>query len=429
MKDHYGYVKRTEGADGDQVDVFVNPEIKTDADTNVYVIDQTTEDGVTFDEHKVMLGYDNQLSAVRAYKRNYEKGWKVGPVTEMAMPEFKRWLQGDTKKAIQDKPTRAARKFVRTQKGVRYSIPRARKAMLDDAKVQVPGVDQAFVEKVVGAPSTGADPAVQALVTRVLESEEQAAAPAPVTKEVAEKAIAPINKQLAGVQAQTHESLESMPDSDLKTSLLAKEGPKPRAVYDILTDEVHIFADRFRNEEDVVKAVLHEGVAHKGLRALYSKTAPSGTTVIDTAKFNTLMTDVYSNATNKEQLRKLKMKYAEDPLNLSARDKAVVGEEYLAWMAETNTQPNLLKRIVAAIRKQLRRLSAVTEWSDNDIHSLLAEARGAVKDAKPISEITLTEEVELEETGERFDIETNAEVVLRQHDKRVGVVEKLRACL
>jgi hypothetical protein len=60
---------------------------------------------------------------------------------------------------------------------------------------------------------------------------------------------------------------------------------------------------------------------------------------------------------------------------------------------------------------------------------LLAEARGAVKDAKPISEITLTEEVELEGTGEVFDVETNAEVALRQHDKRVGVVEKLRACL
>jgi len=145
--------------------------------------------------------------------------------------------------------------------------------------------------------------------------------------------------------------------------------------------------------------------------------------------FNSLMTSVYDKATNKKRLRELETKYAEDPSDLSARDKAVVGEEYIAWMAETGKQPNLLKRVVAVIRKQLRKLGIVEKWSDNDIHSLLAEARGAVRETRLISDVTLTEQVEVEETGEIFDVETNAEVVLRQHDKRVGVIEKLRACL
>ena len=96
LKDHYGYIKRTEDADGDQIDVFVNPDSEGDFSGSVFVVDQLTEDGKSFDEHKVMLGYNSRAEATAAYKRNYEKGWKVGPVTELSMEEFKTWIAGDT---------------------------------------------------------------------------------------------------------------------------------------------------------------------------------------------------------------------------------------------------------------------------------------------------------------------------------------------
>lgn len=90
---HYGYIKRTEGADGDQVDVFIGPNPDSQ---QVFVIDQTDAQG-NFDEHKVMLGFPNQVAARRGYLANYEDGWKVGPVTAMSMDQFKRWLEnGDT---------------------------------------------------------------------------------------------------------------------------------------------------------------------------------------------------------------------------------------------------------------------------------------------------------------------------------------------
>lgn len=96
MAAHYGYVKRTEGADGDAVDVFVQPGTPNDWDGTVFVIDQTDGDG-GFDEHKCMVGYDDQASAVRAYAAHFPDGWEIGPVTALSLAEFKTWLKdGDT---------------------------------------------------------------------------------------------------------------------------------------------------------------------------------------------------------------------------------------------------------------------------------------------------------------------------------------------
>lgn len=94
MRDHYGYIRGTEGRDGDHVDAFIGEHPESD---RVFVIDQLDRNG-GFDEHKVLIGYRNRLDAVRAYKRNFQADWKVGPVTEMGVDEFKTWLrEGDTK--------------------------------------------------------------------------------------------------------------------------------------------------------------------------------------------------------------------------------------------------------------------------------------------------------------------------------------------
>lgn len=93
---HYGYVRGTEGADGDHVDVFVQPSTSEDWDGAVFVIDQVDADGA-FDEHKCMIGYDSEREAVRAYAANYPSGFKVGKVTALTMAEFRDWLaSGDT---------------------------------------------------------------------------------------------------------------------------------------------------------------------------------------------------------------------------------------------------------------------------------------------------------------------------------------------
>jgi hypothetical protein len=96
LQHHYGYIKHTEGADGDHVDTFIGP--KADSQ-NVFVVDQIDPTTGKFDEHKVMLGFDSLPQARMAYQANYAKGWKGGKtITKTSIDEFKAWLAtGDTK--------------------------------------------------------------------------------------------------------------------------------------------------------------------------------------------------------------------------------------------------------------------------------------------------------------------------------------------
>lgn len=97
MNNHYGYIRKTQGADGDHVDVFVGP---NPASQQVFVVDQVDKSG-KFDEHKALIGFSSEQEAVEGYKANYDKNWKVGPVTAMSADQFKQWVNsGDTAKPL-----------------------------------------------------------------------------------------------------------------------------------------------------------------------------------------------------------------------------------------------------------------------------------------------------------------------------------------
>lgn len=97
----YGYIKRTEGADGDHVDVCIGPDHQSD---HVFIIDQKDHRTGQFDEHKVMLGYRTKEDAVRAYHSGFSDGKgpdRQGPVVRLSMKEFKHWLKNvDTTKPV-----------------------------------------------------------------------------------------------------------------------------------------------------------------------------------------------------------------------------------------------------------------------------------------------------------------------------------------
>ena len=101
MPAHYGYIKRTSGADGDHVDVYVGPQPESD---QVYVIDQIDHKTGKFDEHKVMIGYPSSGQAQADYRRAFNDGrgiLRMGAVTPMSMADFKTWIKdGDTKKPL-----------------------------------------------------------------------------------------------------------------------------------------------------------------------------------------------------------------------------------------------------------------------------------------------------------------------------------------
>jgi DNA repair protein RadC len=93
---HYGYVNRSEGADGDHVDVFIGPAMDT-ADT-VYVVHQVDPESGDFNEHKCMIGFNAQDEAQDAYLKHYPEGWRgMGEVVPLPVDDFATWLQeGDT---------------------------------------------------------------------------------------------------------------------------------------------------------------------------------------------------------------------------------------------------------------------------------------------------------------------------------------------
>ena len=90
----YGYIARTEGADGDQVDVYIGPEPETGA---AYIIDQVNADTGLFDEHKVMLGYVSTEAALADYDAAFSDGRgpeRRGAVTPMSIDAFRGWVGG-----------------------------------------------------------------------------------------------------------------------------------------------------------------------------------------------------------------------------------------------------------------------------------------------------------------------------------------------
>ncbi len=95
MQNDYGYIRGTEGVDGDHIDVFLSD---TPEEGDVFVVDQVNEDG-SFDEHKVMYGFPTEQAAREAYLSNYEPGWTgLGAITHVSKEEFKKWIQSSKRK-------------------------------------------------------------------------------------------------------------------------------------------------------------------------------------------------------------------------------------------------------------------------------------------------------------------------------------------
>ena len=96
LNNDYGYIRGTEGVDGDHIDVYLsdNP-----SEGNVFVIDQVNPQTREFDEHKVMYGFNSAEEAREAYLANFSEGWNgLGTITEVSKDEFKKWIDSSHRK-------------------------------------------------------------------------------------------------------------------------------------------------------------------------------------------------------------------------------------------------------------------------------------------------------------------------------------------
>lgn len=93
MQADYGYIPGTKDADGEQLDVYVGPDLKSD---KVFVVHQLKDDG-SFDENKVMMGYDSLEDAKKSYLAHMPPK-RLGKISETTVEEFRKEHLVESKK-------------------------------------------------------------------------------------------------------------------------------------------------------------------------------------------------------------------------------------------------------------------------------------------------------------------------------------------
>jgi hypothetical protein len=128
--------------------------------------------------------------------------------------------------------------------------------------------------------------------------------------------------------------------------------------YDGKTGEVSIVLDKNVDVEDAVATVMHEVVAHKGLRDMLGR-----------ADHDALMDEVFS-VIPEDVISELKEFYWDDTKS-EAHNRRVLADEYVALLAETYQAPSVIERIAAAVRAAFRKLGISLKMNDGDIMYML----------------------------------------------------------
>lgn len=228
------------------------------------------------------------------------------------------------------------------------------------------------------------------------------------------KVLAPLRAAMPNVHIEVLDSYKQAPQQiQAEMEQSTKTPYATQGMYDPRNGRIYIFINANRSPEQLVKTLLHEVVGHHGLRALLGE------------NINDVMQYVFINA-DPAGLQSIATLYNLDTNNPA--HSARIAEEYVARIAETGQDAGVLQRVIDAVREALRAMGVVKEVTDNDIRALLRDVRKHLR-GRPLSSVKIVTEAEIAETGEIVEIEENAEVALRQLQKRIDVVKKLRGCV
>jgi hypothetical protein len=232
------------------------------------------------------------------------------------------------------------------------------------------------------------------------------------------------------IERDTLQLRESMPNADIQImdsyldapadviAEMEKEGmTDTKGVMNPRTGEVYLFSDKITSASEANRTAVHEGT-HVGLGIAFGD------------ELDSLLLDLANKIP--PQLQGMADEIVETyGLDLEVEDdKIEMAEELITHGAEKFPNLNVVKRFIAKIRALLRKMGFVEEWSDNDVIGLILEARGALqRRGRSLAGITLEEDVEVEETGEIFTIEQDAQELLTQNEKRREACERVRKCL
>ena len=86
MNFDYGYIRGTVGKDKDHVDSYIGPNPDS---VKVFVVHQNDPATGEYDEDKVMLGFDSEDEARKAYLSQYDRPGFLGDIDAMDIETFK----------------------------------------------------------------------------------------------------------------------------------------------------------------------------------------------------------------------------------------------------------------------------------------------------------------------------------------------------
>jgi len=146
------------------------------------------------------------------------------------------------------------------------------------------------------------------------------------------------------------------------TNLFPKDSPRKRAVQGkakgaFFLDEpgrIYIFADRHADARDVVQTFAHEVLGHQGLRAFFSP-----------QELRSLLETVYRTRGQEIQSKFGVPRDQSEALRFA--------EEFIAEIAENGTDQTLLARVIAALRRALRKIAPRMKFTDGDLRFMLRD--------------------------------------------------------
>ncbi len=140
---------------------------------------------------------------------------------------------------------------------------------------------------------------------------------------------------------------------------------------------IHVNVDNHADVEDVERTMLHEVVAHMGMRKMLGE-----------EKYNNLLDKVYGSMNG--EARAYFEEYARQEVGrregmtdeeYRAELQRVAADEYIAALAEVGTDPTTWQKVVALVREALRAIGFNLSLSDADIRALLYESRHNLESA------------------------------------------------
>ena len=211
--------------------------------------------------------------------------------------------------------------------------------------------------------------------------------------------------------------LKDIPEEDLqgKTPQEAIRRMRAKGWYTPGNGKVYINLSMHSTAEDVKATILHEAVAHKGLRALLGEES-----------FGALCDAVYRSMPKKRQ------KAYEDtykniyPNAAEAELRRIIADEYMARLAEGGVRQSIPQRIISAIREFLRSIGIDLDINDADIRHLLAQSYKNMQEADAVKVLDNSALLaRLRKAAEETHIKSEAESLYRLGDNNKTFSERV----